>query len=417
MLLKNKMSFKKNKFKSKFIFIGLAIILCGVILYYIIPIFSNIVASNTVEYDVNKDIVKSADLQLKVNTEEIKEETNLKTEIIPVSHIKTPEHVKALYMSGWVAGSRNFRDSLVKIIDETELNAVVIDIKDSTGRVSFNTDNLLIQELGSSEKRISNIQELVSLLHSKNIYIIGRISVFQDPYLTKLKPEWAIKRMSDGGVWKDRKGLSFLDPTNKNVHEYILSLSKTSYDLGFDELNYDYIRYPSDGNMKDINYNLATGKTRADNIESFFKYLSTEIKKYGDIPISGDLFGLTTEAVDDMGIGQVWEKALPYFDFLCPMVYPSHYPAGYANYKKPALYPYEVVNKALASAVIKTQNGSQNIAKIRPWLQDFDVGAIYTKDMVKAQIKAVYDNKLDSWLLWDPSNKYTPSALLLEKNN
>jgi hypothetical protein len=223
--------------------------------------------------------------------------------------------------------------------------------------------------------------------------------------------------MSDGQVWKDRKGLSFLDPTNKNVHEYILSIAKNSYEEGFDEINLDYIRYPSDGNMKDINYNLVPGKTRADNIEAFFKYFRDEIKKDENIPISADLFGLTTEAVDDMGIGQVWEKAIPYFDFVCPMVYPSHYPSGYANYKNPAQYPYEVINKALISAVTKTKNINQNILKIRPWLQDFDMGATYTKDMIQAQIKATYNNNLTSWMLWDPSNKYTPSALKLETIN
>jgi hypothetical protein len=169
--------------------------------------------------------------------------------------------------------------------------------------------------------------------------------------------------------------------------------------------------------MKDINYNLTSGQTRADNIEKFFKYISTELKKDENIPISADLFGLTTEATDDMGIGQVWEKALPYFDFVCPMVYPSHYPSGYSGYKNPALYPYGVINKALISAVAKTKSSGQNIAKIRPWIQDFDLGATYTKDMIKAEIKAVYDNGLNSWMLWDPSNKYTPSALELETIN
>lgn len=407
------MSSKKNT--TRFILISLAILVCGVVLFYAMPMFS----SNTVVYDVNQvlpkeNIDKYATTKIdeqKTNKEEIPET------LIPVTHIETPKNVRALYMSGWVAGTDKFRDSLIKIIDETELNAVVIDIKDSTGRLSFPINDPEIIKIGSAENRIKNIRALTSLLHSKNIYIIGRISTFQDPYLTKLKPEWAIKRLSDGGVWKDKKGLSFLDPTNKNVQDYVLSIALGSYNLGFDEINLDYIRYPSDGNMKDINYNLKEGKTRADNIEAFFKYFSTQIKKDINIPISGDLFGLTTEAKDDMGIGQVWEKALPYFDYLCPMVYPSHYPPGHAGYKNPALYPYEVINRALISAVTKTKAAGQDILKIRPWLQDFDLGATYTKEMMKAQMKAVYDNGLDSWLLWDPSNKYTPSALKLETIN
>ena len=166
--------------------------------------------------------------------------------------------------------------------------------------------------------------------------------------------------------------------------------------------------------MKDINYHLKEGETRSDNIEKFFKYLSTEVKKDTNIPMSADLFGLTTEVNDDMGIGQVWEKALPYFDYLCPMVYPSHYPAGQAGYKNPSAHPYEIINIALAGAVAKTTKAGVNINKIRPWLQDFDLGSVYTKEMVRAEIKAVYDNGLNSWMLWDPSNKYTPEALELE---
>ena len=409
------MSSKKNKIRV--IFVTLAVLIFGVVFYYLLPF----VYSNNIEYKVNKitteeKIITKDDNSLKEIIKNAEEEKEVDPVII-VTHINTPKEVKALYMSSWVAGSPSFRNTLVKMINNTELNAVVIDIKDSTGRVSFEMDVPLVKESGSIEKRISNIRELTNMLHQKNIYIIGRISVFQDPYMTKKEPKWAVTKKSDGSVWKDKKGLSFLDPAKKEVHDYTLAIAKGAYEEGFDEINFDYIRYPSDGNISDINYHLKEGETRSDNIEKFFKYLSTEIKKDINIPISADLFGLTTEAQDDMGIGQVWEKAIPYFDFVCPMVYPSHYPSGYAGYKNPALYPYEVVNKALISATNRNRAINQNINKIRPWIQDFNIGATYTKEMVEAQIKASYNNGLNSWMLWDPSNKYTPSALKLETKN
>jgi hypothetical protein len=302
---------------------------------------------------------------------------------------------------------------LVDLIESTEINSIVIDIKDFSGTISFPTDNpKLYGAHHGTGCKATGVKEFIEELHAKNIYVIGRISVFQDPYLTKVKPEWAVKKVSDGGVWKDKKGLSFLDPTNKNVQDYIINIAKNSYAVGFDEINFDYIRYPSDGNIKDIKYNLTDGKTRAGNMEDFFKYLSSELKKDENIPISADVFGLATEVMDDMGIGQVWEKIIPYFDFICPMIYPSHYPSGYLGYKNPSMYPYEVINRALKGAVNKTTKMNEDINKIRPWLQDFDMGATYDKKMIEAQMKGVYDNNLDSWLLWNPSNKYTKEALL-----
>lgn len=400
----------KNSIKLP-IFIALAAIIAGSFFYFVLPKINT-----QIKYNSEETPVVSGDV---TTNEEIVEPIAQVTDPsvispIVVTHIETPKQVKALYISAWVAGSPKFRDSVIKIINETEINAIVIDVKDSTGRVSFEMPNPLIKNSGSVEKRISNIRLLTDTLHKKNIYIIGRISVFQDPYMTKKNPSWSVTKKSDGTVWKDRKGLSFLDPAKKDVHDYILAVAKGAYDEGFDELNFDYIRYPSDGNMKDINYHLKEGETRSDNIEKFFQYLSSEMKKEINIPISGDLFGLTTEASDDMGIGQVWEKALPYFDYLSPMVYPSHYPAGHAGYKNPSNYPYEVINRALASAVKKTTAAGSDINKIRPWLQDFDLGAVYTKEMVRAQIKATYDNGLNSWMMWDPSNKYTPAAFELE---
>ncbi len=401
---------QNKKFVKLSIFIILALIIAGLFIYFVLPFLKNQVEYNSDSAVVSGDISPDFNtIEPIVNTPEVPAASP-----IVVTHVSTPKDLKAVYISSWVAGSPKFRDSVIDIIDKTELNAIVIDVKDSTGRISFNMENPLLKKAGSIEKRIANVRALTDMLHKKNIYIIGRVSVFQDPYMTKSRPDLAVTRKSDGTVWKDRKGLSFLDPANKEVHDYIVNIAKSSYDEGFDEINFDYIRYPSDGNMKDINYHLKEGETRSDNIEKFFKYLSSEVKKDVNIPISADLFGLTTEANDDMGIGQVWEKALPYFDYLCPMVYPSHYPAGHAGFKNPSEHPYEVINRALLGAINKTNKVSGDKNKIRPWLQDFDMGAVYTKELIQAEIKAVYDNGLTSWMLWDPSNKYTPSALKLE---
>lgn len=351
-----------------------------------------------------------------------------------VTHIATPTPVKAVYMSSWVAASPTPRKRVMDLIETTEVNAVVLDIKDATGRISFLTEDLTVKATGSPENRIRDIREFINDLHAKNIYVIGRISTFQDPYLTKVKPEWAVTKLSDGGVWKDRKGLSFLDPANKDVWNYTLALANASYEVGFDEINFDYIRYPSDGNVKDINYKLKTDAngvtaTRADNIESFITFVTDGIRaKHPEAKTSADLFGLTTTERTDMGIGQILEKALPHFDYIGPMIYPSHYAKGEYGIANPATNPYDVIMKALAGAKAKIDavqadpNIPQDIkdrtrySKIRPWLQDFSInGVTYTADMVKVQMKATYDSGLDSWMMWDPSNKYTTAAYQLDR--
>lgn len=400
-----------KKRKNLLLIIVLALIACGVILYLYWPNFSN-----TIKYDINQSVANEEEVKDGKTLGATVKVTDVAPIVAPVTHVATPKIVKAIYSSAWVAGSPKYRDPLIKIIDETEINSIVIDVKDSTGRISFMTSNDELNKMGSVENRIRDVRALTNLLHQKNIYVIGRVAVFQDPYMTKAKPAWAITKKSDGTVWKDRKGLSFLDPANKEVWKYAVDIARAAYADGFDEINFDYIRYPSDGNIKDINYHLVNGATRSDNIESFFKYLSEEVKKGSDVKTSADLFGLTTEVNDDMGIGQVWEKALPHFDYLAPMIYPSHYPAGSGGFKNPADHPYEIISNALSRGIQKTKAvvPAQDIQKIRPWLQDFDLGATYTKEMVRAQIKAVNDAGIDSWMLWNPSNRYTPSALELE---
>lgn len=393
----------------KIFLIVLIFLLSGISIYLLPKLFSN-----DIEYNNNLNVVKKVLDNKKIRKKDLNK--IIIPAIIPVIHIKTPSVVRAIYLSNWVAGTKKIMDPLIELINNTELNAVVIDIKDSTGRIGFNISDKEIQKIGSIQRRISNIRKLINSLHQKKIYVIGRIVVFQDPYLANLKPKWALTKKSDGTVWENKEGLAFLDPDNKNVYKYILDIALASYKDGFDEINFDYIRYPSDGDVNNIDYNLTPGQTKTDNIENFFKYISTNIKKNINIPISADLFGLTTSVTSDMGIGQVWDKTLPYFDFISPMLYPSHYSPGYLGYKNPAEYPYEIVYKSIINAIKKTKKAKQNINKIRPWLQDFDLGAVYTPKMVQSEMKAVYDSGLSSWMLWNPANKYNTGVLKLENN-
>ena len=331
------------------------------------------------------------------------------------THLDRPKAVKGIYISSWVAGTPSMFNRLVALVDRTELNTVVIDIKDDTGSISYKVQDPELAKEGTDSSRIPDIEGLIRMLHDKGIYVIGRVSTFQDPLYAKKHPELAVIRKSDGGVWRDRKGLSWLDAGAKSTWEYIVSIARESYARGFDEINFDYIRFPTDGDMQNIAYRFYTAGelTKPAQMKLFYAYLDEKLDTE-HIPHSADLFGMTTTAEDDMGIGQIFPDALPYFDYLMPMVYPSHYGPGINGYKKPAQYPYEMVAYAMKGALAHASSTGQDIQKVVPWLQDFDLGATYDAGMVRAQIKAVNDSGLGSWLLWDAANKYTEAALLKE---
>lgn len=363
-----------------------------------------------------------ADITYKVaslSTEQFSAAAEVHTGEIQVTHIKTPEPLKAIYMTSCVAGTPSWRTSLKNLIEETELNAVVIDIKDYTGRVTFPNDF----PKNSSQRgcTVSDLKAFIAELHGSDIYVIGRISVFQDVSYSNIFPELAVKSKSTSGIWKDHKGLSFIDVGATPYWDYIIKISKDSYELGFDELNFDYVRYPSDGVMDDAIYSWTIGtSTKATQLASFFSYLYENLKNTG-VKTSVDLFGMTTTITNDMGIGQVLELALPYFDYVAPMVYPSHYPPMWHGFVNPAAYPYEVIKIAMTRGREREQmlNLSKGIAtstpsKLRPWIQDFNLGATYGPDKVRAQIQATYDSGLTSWMLWSAANQYTKEALLTD---
>lgn len=337
-------------------------------------------------------------------------------------HVKTPEVVKSIYMTACVLSTIEFKQDLVDLIDQTEINSIVIDIKDFSGTISFPTDNPKLYGVQGDGCKATEVKEFIEELHKKDIYVIGRITVFQDNVMTKLRPDLAVKRASDGGVWKDNKGISFIDVGAKEHWEYIVELSKESYALGFDEINFDYVRFPSDGNMKDIAFEHSDENNKPESLRKFFEYLHEELKDTG-IVTSADLFGMTTTNTDDLNIGQVLELALPYFDYVAPMVYPSHYPNGFNGWANPNDYPYELIYFVMKSGVDKAEtlrtasttpaDIAERVGKhqLRTWIQDFDYGGDYGPKEVRDQINASVEAGVDSWMLWAPSNRYTQDAL------
>ncbi len=406
-----------------------------------------------------KDLVyeKNADsntttLLNQVNT--VKEELEPVDTRLIVNHTPLPEVVKAIYMTSCVAGTPSFRDKLVKLIDETEINSVIIDIKDYSGTISFPPENTAwLPAWKDARCGTKDMREFIVSLHESGVFVIGRITVFQDPFEAVRSPHLAVKRLSSDTVWKDGKGLSFIDVAAKEYWDHIIDLSVDSYNLGFDEVNFDYVRYPSDGNMQDIFFPHTTSsewpKDKPANLEAFFKYLNAKLDEEDKFSsyihkntgrttntpwTSADLFGMTTTNFDDLSIGQVQERAAPYFDFLAPMVYPSHYPSNYLGLGDPNDHPYEVVYYAMKTGVDRMKATTTPMAgflnerigtstpaiytkptfdgnRFRTWIQDFDYGGTYDIAEVQAQIKASNDAGVNSWMIWAPSNIYTRGAL------
>ena len=326
-------------------------------------------------------------------------------DLVRSSHIETPESVRAIYISSWVFGTPSLRNRLINFVEASDINAVVIDIKDSTGVISYNIDHPVVDTIGADSTRVVGMRELIQNLHDKNIYVIGRLTTFQDP-IAAIKKDWTFKRVDNGTPWKDRKGLSFIDPSNQDAWDYIADIAEIAYRDGFDEINFDYIRFPSDGDISNIAYNLPKEDTKVSVMKDFYEYIGQRLRSQG-IPISADIFGLVTTQTEDIGIGQDLEDVLVHFDAVAPMVYPSHYRSGFFGLSNPNADPYTVIQQSMQSAIdrsemLRLENPDITIAELRPWIQDFSLGTpSYGHTEVRAQLEATRDIGLDSYMVWD----------------
>ena len=329
--------------------------------------------------------------------------------IVPVDR---PEHVRALYLNAWAAGSQKKLAKLIDIAVRTEVNAFVIDIKEA-GELSYPSSVALAREVGANREYIRNVRTLLTKLKDNGIFPIARIVVFKDPLLATARPALAIKNRA-GAVWRDNKGTAWVDSYNRKVWDYNIALAREAIELGFAEVQWDYVRFP-DAPKAFLNqavYPAAAGRRKDDAIREFMLYAREQLADT-KVPITADVFGLTVSTTGDMGIGQQWEKMVDAVDVILPMVYPSHFIPGNYGLKNPNAAPYRTIKRSMEDARARSQ--MPNAAIIRPWLQAFTLGPPrYGPAHVRAQIDAVLDAGLHEWVLWSPGSNYDPAALALE---
>lgn len=321
--------------------------------------------------------------------------------------IKPPkQNVKAVYLTAYSAGSPKKLDEIIGLIDRTELNGVIIDIKDYSGLVLYDSKLPLVNQMKLKDNRYPDLAATVKKLHDHHIYVIARQTVMQDPVLAKAEPTWAIKDKR-GGNWHDNKGLMWVDPTHKEVWQYAMAIAKEAAEYGFDEINFDYVRFPSDGNMSNVAYSDTRKKYEVMN--DFYSYVSNEM---ADVPVwtSLDMFGFVMEksGEDDMNIGQRLADAVNNTDYIAPMMYPSHYPSGHLGLKNPADFPALVFENGMAKGMPQFKDVR---AEVRPWIQAFNLGAVYDGAKIRAQIDVIEKYSSAGWLMWNASNRYSDAGL------
>lgn len=325
-----------------------------------------------------------------------------------------PDTLRGLYVSRWAAiGSSMWK--LIEIAKSTEVNALVIDVKDDRGLMLYRSDVPLAKEIGADTTNPmseSRLRAMLDTLRAYHIFPIARIVVAKDPLLADAKRDWAIHRKDDStAVWLDRNSRPWLDPTHPEVWKYAADISAEAVRLGFSELQFDYVRFPDEDRVIDEGrYAQMQGRIRAEVIRDQLTYLRKLVKPLG-VRMTIDVFGLTATDSTDMGIGQRWEMFIDRADAVLPMVYPSHFAPGTYGLSNPNGKPYETIGRALEDATRRTQPVA-NAAKIIPWYQDFTLGAPrYGAEQVRAQIKSGYASGYASWILWNPRSRYSVAAL------
>ncbi len=325
--------------------------------------------------------------------------------------------VRGIYLTIHSAsGSR--LDSLIEMAKRTNINAFVIDVKDDNGYMLFPTKAAEKFAPKANEKApVRDINAFMKKLKDNGIYTIARIVTFKDPVYTETYPDKAIIDKRTGKPHTNNDGLRWASPYDRQLWEYDVAVAKEAAEVGFNEIQFDYVRFPaSNGGKLDsvLDYRNNRGETKPQAIQDFLKYAYKELSPY-QVYIAADVYGLVGSAIDDMGIGQYWEAISNVVDYICPMMYPSHYANHTYGLPVPDAYPYETIYHSIRDSLLRNNN-IETPAIIRPWIQDFTASWVkghirYGEAEVRAQIKALEENGIDEFMLWNPNNIYTEEAL------
>lgn len=347
------------------------------------------------------------------STQESTEAIVLETE--PAKPERIPVKVKGIYVSAYVAGTASMMDNIIEQVDKTEVNAIVIDVKDDNGRITFAMDSPMVTELDAVDAYIPNIEGLMAKLKEHNIYTIARVVAFRDPYLAEKKPELSLK-LADGSIYRDNKGLAWVNPYKQEAWDYLVEVGTEAHKAGFDEVQFDYIRFSTEKGINNVVYEESDtkGRSKTQIITEFVDYAYEKLAAEG-VFVAADVFGaIMGGGQDSDSVGQSYGEMAKSLDYICPMIYPSHYGDGNFGIDHPDTQPYDTILAALkkSKADLRTYeaDGEQQ-AVVRSWLQDFTASYLknyipYGDAEIRAQIQAVYDAGYDEWILWSAACKY-----------
>lgn len=425
----------------------------------------NAVSENTDDRagtDTDSDTVKGTEAETGNGETEAQEET-------VTEPFAEKVRVKGIYVTGAMAGTSNM-DNLIDLVDRTELNTMVIDVKNDEGRVVYDMDSAFVREIGAVKEYVSDMPGLIRKCKEHGIYLIARIVAFKDPFLAENRQDLALTD-KNGNIFRDKSGLAWVNPYKREVWDYLLEIARQAASVGFDEIQFDYIRFSTDAGMSKVDFGEdALEQDKEDVITEFTIYAAQELHDMG-VPLSADVYGVIIDSKLDASIvGQNYYEMAKHLDYISPMVYPSHYGPGNLGLAVPDAQPYETIFRSMKTSrkvlagmgreeedmqvsgndvsgnsisgnSISGNSISENSASgnsmdaadpkdlvpnqeiradVRPWLQDFTATWVkghirYGPEEIRAQIQAVYDAGYEEWILWNASNRYTEGGLLPEE--